>query len=127
MLGDIFGDTRHGRVHWSRNWTRARGMAWVRLLCALMQFDLRACQLGRSDRQGPGPSGDAMSDVARPSNLLKLNTSKASQTLLKNPLQRMYKMRASGPSSQDTICWVFILSTLLLAVPLHASYVRDIR
>jgi hypothetical protein len=45
MLGDIFGDTRYGRVHWSRNWTKACGMAWVRLLCALMQFDLRACQL----------------------------------------------------------------------------------
>lgn len=41
VLGDIFGNTRHGRVHWSKNWTRARGVAWVRLLCALMQFDLR--------------------------------------------------------------------------------------
>lgn len=35
MLGDIFGDTRRGRVHWGKEETRARGMAWVRLLCAL--------------------------------------------------------------------------------------------
>lgn len=41
MLGDIFGDTRHGRVHWSREQTRARGMAWVRLLCALVQLEAR--------------------------------------------------------------------------------------